>query len=110
VPAVLIGPIVVPVLTTGSVLPFHPSALSPPLAAQLVALAEVQASEVDCPAWMEFGVAVKALILAAGGAAMADTVAVAGALAPPGPVQIKVNTYVPTALSAPLEVPVLCSD
>jgi hypothetical protein len=105
----LIGPIVVPVLRVGSVLPFHPSALSPPLAVQLVALDDVQASDVVCPTCMELGVAVKAPILAAGVAVTADTVAVAGALTPPGPVQIKVNTYVPAAPIAPLEMPVLCS-
>lgn len=83
------GPITVPLLEVATV-PVQESAPLPPLAAQEAALLVLHASVVDCPTLIVSGVAVKVLTAAGGAAGVTTSDALAGALAPPGPVQLRV--------------------
>jgi hypothetical protein len=89
VPAVLIGPTVVPLLDTGFE-PFQPSAPVPPLAVQELAALVVQLSCVDWPTVNALGVAANEVMFAAGGALVTVTTAELVGLLPPGPVQVRV--------------------
>lgn len=85
-PAVLIGPIVVPVLEVGTV----PLQLPvPPPAVQEVALLLLQLSTVEAPVWMATGEALKAPMVGGTGALVTTTLAELGALEPPAPVQVR---------------------
>jgi hypothetical protein len=83
------GPTLVPLLDVPSV-PFHPSDPVPPPAVQEVAPLVDQASTMDWPVSSVPGVTVNEVMLAAGAAAVTLTLAEAGVLAPPGPLQVRV--------------------
>jgi hypothetical protein len=84
------GPIAVPMLAGGSVLPAQPSDPVPPVAAHDVAFSVAQVSVVDCPTCRAVGTARKAPMVGAGVAAPTVTVTLLGTLVPPAPVQVSV--------------------
>lgn len=89
VPVLGNGPTAVPVLD-GATVPVKASAPLPPLAVHEVALLVVHARDVLCPTVTVPGLAAKEPMLAAGVALFTVTSTEAGALAPPGPVQLSV--------------------
>jgi hypothetical protein len=76
-----------PELLVACVLPFQPSDPEPPPPVHEVALLDDQLSTIVPPAGMLFGVAVKAVTVAAGVTALTTTVTEVGPLGPPAPVQ-----------------------
>jgi len=90
VPACVNGPIAVPRLAGGSVVPAQPSDPVPPVAAHEVALTVDHVSVVDCPTCSDAGVARKVPIVGAGVAAPTVIVTELAELVPPGPVQLRV--------------------
>lgn len=83
------GPTVKPALLPGSAVLFQLSEPVPPAAAPEEAPEGDQARLVLWVVWMLEGTAVKDGMVGVGAAVVAVTVSVAGALVPPGPVQVK---------------------
>jgi hypothetical protein len=106
VPVLGKGPTDVPVLE-GATVPVQASVPLPPEAVQEVALLVLHARDEDCPTGTLTGLAANEPMLAAGVALFTVTSTEAGALAPPGPVQLSVYTYKPAVLSGPMVVPAL---
>jgi predicted short-subunit dehydrogenase-like oxidoreductase (DUF2520 family) len=83
------GPMVVAELC-GDVVPPHPSDGVPPLSVHAVAPLVDQAAVTVPPTWTVVGVTVNEMIAGGGGVLFTSTVTEDAALAPPGPVQVKV--------------------
>jgi hypothetical protein len=108
-PGVASGPTLTPLLEVGCE-PDQLSAPAPPLAAQDVALVLIQLSEAVEPGVIvsdEWPLALRATVGCCGAAAFTVTVVVAGELAPPAPVHVKVYVTVPALGNGPTAVPVL---
>ena len=105
-PAVLMAPLLKPVLDVGTE-PIQGAESVPPEAVQVVALLVVHASSVDCPVWNAVGDSEKLVTAAGGAVAVTRTLAVLGRLWPPAPVQVSEYSATPRVLTGPIEVPVL---
>lgn len=79
----------------------------PPLAVQELAPLLIQARDEVCPTVTTLGTAVNETMVAAGVALSTVTLVDIGALAPPGPVQFSVYTYVPAVFRGPTIVTTL---